>query len=116
MNIGPKLGFQGGTHIFLWDLYVSSTGEVFTLGQWRNVENRYLGVKFSIQGQTHYGWVRLNVTLISPQTIQAVITGYAYETIPNTPIIAGKTSRTDDDQPGSESLNFDQPNRPLSAR
>ena len=52
----------------------------------------YLGLKFQIKGKTHYGWARLNVE-VSKTTITATLTGYAYETIPNKPILAGKTSR-----------------------
>jgi len=58
--------------------------------QWVNVHRRYLGLKFFIDGQVHYGWARLNVT-VANRTIKAVLTGYAYETIPNKPIITGKT-------------------------
>ncbi len=47
----------------------------------------YLGIKFQINGQTHYGWARLSIG-----RLPATLTGYAYETIPNKPIIAGKTS------------------------
>jgi hypothetical protein len=65
------------------------------LHQWQNVKNRYLGVKFLIKGKTHYGWVRLNVKHTPPIGIDAVITGYAYETIAGKPIIAGKTKGPD---------------------
>jgi len=60
-------------------------------GQWLNVKTRYLGLAFSIQGQIHYGWARLNVSQ-SGCVITAVLTGYAYETIPGKPITTGKTS------------------------
>ena len=63
-------------------------------GQWNNVTNRYLGLKFQVKGKTHYGWARLNVT-VNKLTITATLTGYAYETVPNKPIIAGKTKGTD---------------------
>ena len=62
-------------------------------GNWVNVTSRYLGVKFQIGGQTHYGWARFSVKVTkSPINIFAELTGYAYETVPNMPIIAGKTS------------------------
>jgi hypothetical protein len=64
-------------------------------GGWLNVTDHYVGLKFSIHGKTHYGWARFNV-LCSPKTgINATLTGYAYETIPNKPIIAGKTKGPD---------------------
>ena len=62
-------------------------------GHWVNVKNRYLGLKFQIKGKTHYGWARLSVQAISQ--ISATLTGYAYETIANKPIIAGKTNGPD---------------------
>jgi len=69
------------------------------LGPWagdgNGVRNRYLGLKFSISGKVHYGWARLSVYCIEPNAdnygLSGVLTGYAYETIPNKPIIAGKT-------------------------
>jgi len=59
-------------------------------GPWDNAHNRYLGLKFSLNGETHYGWARVTVT--AKGSIVATLTGYAYETVPNRPIIAGKTS------------------------
>ncbi len=63
-------------------------------GQWLNVRNRYLGIKFDIKGQTHYGWARLDVGCANRQC-NVWLTGYAYETIPNRAIIAGKTKGPD---------------------
>ena len=57
-------------------------------GPWLNTNNRYLGVKFMIQGQVHFGWVRMSVGGFNP----ILITGYAYETIPGKTIIEGHTS------------------------
>jgi hypothetical protein len=63
-------------------------------GDWCNVANRYLGLKFKIHGQLHYAWARLSVR-VKPHSVTAILTGYAYETIPNKPIIAGKTKGPD---------------------
>jgi len=59
--------------------------------------DRYLGLRFSIKGKIHYGWARLNVKVAegSDFDITATLTGYAYETIPNKPIVAGKIKGTD---------------------
>jgi len=56
-------------------------------GPWLNTTNRYLGLKFVINGQTHFGWARLSIS-----DMEGNLTGYAYETVPNTPIIEGATS------------------------
>jgi len=69
----------------------------FTEGQWLDTKNRYLGLQFVINGQVHYGWARLTVTF-PPQPsrgILAILTGYAYETEANTPIITGKIKGPD---------------------
>jgi hypothetical protein len=69
----------------------------FAYGYWRGV-TAYLGLKFVIKGKIHFGWARVKVTVRQPpQTggVDAILTGYAYETIPNKPIIAGKTKGPD---------------------
>jgi len=63
-------------------------------GYWCNLKNRYLGLRFNIHGQTHYGWVRLSVS-VTESNVTANLTGYAYETVPNKAIIAGKTQGPD---------------------
>jgi hypothetical protein len=63
-------------------------------GYWFNVTNRYLGLEFKINDRAHFGWARLNVQTANNVFI-ASVTGYAYETIPNKPIIAGKTKGKD---------------------
>jgi hypothetical protein len=55
-----------------------------SFGYWLNAKNRYLGIKFYIDGEIHYGWARLNA-----YAGHATLTGYAYETIPDKPIPAG---------------------------
>lgn len=74
------------------------------VGKWLNVNNLYLGLKFVIDGQTHYGWARLSVH-VKDFSIITLLTGYAYETTPSKPIRAGQTSETAADAaftPGSE--------------
>lgn len=65
---------------------------------WYNVQHKYVGLEFQIDGKTHYGWARLNVIVEHPPgplEIEATLTGYAYETIPYKRIIAGETSGPD---------------------
>ena len=61
------------------------------------MKNRYLGLRFNLKQKTHYGWARLNISC-NPKNrrITALLTGYAYETIPNKPIVTGKTKGPDD--------------------
>jgi len=66
----------------------------YYLGNWINVGSHYLGIKLRIKGENHYGWARLSVK-VQGLHIYPALTGYAYETIPNKPIIAGKTKGQD---------------------
>jgi len=101
-SIGPKNNFGA------WSM-VNASGSIgshFTTfyGYWPNVQNGYLGLKFLIKGKIHYGWARLTVKA-QLSGITAVLTGYAYETIANKAIIAGKTHGADDaEQPAPASL------------
>jgi hypothetical protein len=93
MRIGPKTVWRGGKQnmaVMLGGFGTSGVG-----GSWVNVKNRYLGVKFKIKGEYHYGWARLSVSVALPITITATLTGYAYETIPNKRITAGQTRGPD---------------------
>jgi hypothetical protein len=83
------------TNSYSWGLDMAIDGGYSTTncaGNWANVTNRYLGFKFLIDGQVHYGWARMSVT---DNLANVVITGYAYETIPGKTIIEGHTSETD---------------------
>jgi len=95
VRIGPK------AHPFDWKAYMASCvgpksgfGSTVCRGPWLDVKSRYLGLKFRIGTQTHYGWARLNIGH-SGFEMSALLTGYAYETIPNKPIITGKTKGPD---------------------
>jgi hypothetical protein len=81
-------------------------------GPWKNVDDRYLGMKFQLDGKTHYGWARLSVHMVNG--ITATLTGYAYETVPNRPIRAGRTQGGNDASPpstgASNSNSFDLSN------
>lgn len=67
-------------------------GKSISHGNWgHNPINRFMGVKFLINGQTHYGWVRLQIT-IANSDIEGTITGYAYETVANKKLEAGVQS------------------------
>ncbi|MGA7219052.1 MAG: hypothetical protein WBX38_12085 [Candidatus Sulfotelmatobacter sp.] len=77
-----SVGVEKGMHVG----YSNQTVE----GPWGgNPKNRYLGVRFRIDGQIHYGWVRLTVLTQPTGTWSATITAYAYETVPNKAIKAG---------------------------
>lgn len=62
-----------------------------------SIRSRYLGLKFFINGQVHFGWARLNVKVRGAEStcVHAVLTGYAFETVPGRPILTGKTQGPD---------------------
>ena len=85
-----------------FNLGVESGSDTTARGPWRNVKSPYLGMKFSISGQIHYGWARLNITLNKRCDFVITLTGYAYETIPNKLILTGHTKGPNGDMvPGS---------------
>jgi|GEM_PF-6472013 hypothetical protein len=54
-------------------------------GAFANATNRYIGMKFLINGTVHYGWARVNLSnYLKGGALQ--VTGYAYETTPQTNI------------------------------
>jgi hypothetical protein len=63
-----------------------------SFGLWRNETNRYLAVKFTINGdvEAHYGWARFSVQASYEGGVTATLTGYAYETIEGQSIKAGQ--------------------------
>jgi hypothetical protein len=57
----------------------------YQFGNWGgNPQNRFLGVKFLIDGEIHYGWIRMKVL----STTDILIESYAYETIRDKAICA----------------------------
>jgi hypothetical protein len=93
---GVKVGTGGPFRLHSSGLTMAyeNTGAGANYCPWRPVKLAYLGVKFVVSGKVHFGWVRIK--RLSGGGFPATITGYAYETIPNRAIIAGKTKGTDD--------------------
>jgi hypothetical protein len=115
-SIGPKQKFiTGGNNgeAMVSITHFTTGGTSYVHGFWINVLNRYLGLKFQIAGQSHYGWALLSVRR-QQFHITAVLTGYAYETTPNTAIKAGQTSGGDDNSSIDPSLHYPGLNAPGS--
>jgi hypothetical protein len=92
-RIGPSAHFggTGGNVDYVMEGQPCTYNGCRTVGKWGgNHPNRFLGVKFKINGKTHYGWVRITVNVATRLT--ATITEYGYETIPNRPVKAGLPS------------------------
>jgi len=97
VRVGPKSPFSQGNKVMAFGGYDAGTqGPGYCSGPWQNVQHRYLGLEFSIEGKVHFGWARLTETCSSKNGENtALLTGYAYETIANKPIIAGRTKGPD---------------------
>ena len=73
--------------------YFGGGGTVNSFGAWgkgRRFTGPYLGFKFLIDGEIHYGWARVNVNATFLH-LSATLAGYAYETVANRPILTGFT-------------------------
>jgi len=72
-----------------------------TYGNWVGQVDKFVGLRFKIQGQTHYGWMRLTVHAGSPSlplkgsSVILKITGYAYEATADKGIAAGDRGPSD---------------------
>jgi len=64
-------------------------------GHFLNVHNRYVGVKFIINGEAHYGWIGFRKVTTPYLSNTAVLGGWAYETVPNKAIRAGDEGEDD---------------------
>jgi hypothetical protein len=99
-SVGPDKLFQpGDSGMVMWACAGGTSGGGCG-GAWLKVKEAYLGLKFVINGKTHFGWAHIRQAGETNPTI----VGYAYETIPNKPIITGQTKGTDEigaDQPVS---------------
>lgn len=71
-------------------LYVKGVygSTVVKYGNWQNVSDKFLGLRFKIGNDWHYGWARLTV---APNASSFTIKDYAYESHPNKKILAGQT-------------------------
>ncbi len=101
-KIGPSAQFSS---VNFANIEESQNGGRQFSGLWGvTSKNRFLGVKFLINGETHYGWIRLTVNTDKNGLLAATITGYAYETVANKPILAGVagTAAAAADKPAAE--------------
>ncbi len=90
-RVGPGARFQPGlSALFMADAgggLTSTSG--FHVCPWGQANEAYLGLKFAFNGKVHFGWVRFKM-LPEQAGFGGAITGYAYETVPNKPILTGK--------------------------
>jgi len=106
VRVGPKGQFLPSSGLMAATTFNGGLGhrppatDVCT-APWANVTNRYVGLQFVISGEVHFGWARLNVSCNSNTQVTAVLTGYAYETVPNRSIVTGKRKGSEEDDSSS---------------
>lgn len=89
-KIGPLRNFQTGRDL-LGVHEGTSEGTYYCPWALNFNPSPFIGVKFTdTTGAVYYGWISITIRGIN----HALITGYAYETTPNQPILAGQTSGT----------------------
>lgn len=75
--------------------YSSPSGDY---NNWCNVTDKYLGLRFLIGANTHYGWARLDVSkTLSYPASWWILKDYAYNSTPDAPINAGQQTLGLDD-------------------
>jgi hypothetical protein len=98
-SIGPNVRFTTGPNR-MEEAFIDTGRDpqhnTSCFSTWPSGQSRYLGLRFLINGEVHFGWARLKVTC-SALHVLATLTGYAYETVPNQPIIAGQTKGLDEE-------------------
>jgi hypothetical protein len=72
-----------------------------TFGFWKNVTDKFVGFKFMIGSEVHYGWARLS----GNGPLSVVLSGYAYETVANKGIRAGQRSESEAETASAPSVN-----------
>jgi hypothetical protein len=89
VNVGAGAAFQA-QYLPLWQASGSYTRGGTAHCPWASKHRgAFLGLKFVIGGQIHYGWAHITVTNSLAGT---VLNGYAYETVANQPILTGKAN------------------------
>ena len=87
---GPFITLANGATGFLASVYG------FAASKWVSANgpaSGFIGVRFTAGGQTYFGWVGLSVAGQDATIPYAItLTGFAYENVPNTAIIAGQTT------------------------
>lgn len=95
VEVGPNANFQSSPRGVYQARFFFGSTRTLRSGSWLTVETAYLGLKFVVNGETHYGWARIKfVSPVGVNFLSGSIAGYAYETVANQPILTGQTSGT----------------------
>jgi len=111
-SVGPGARFGDGASYGLIFTFIPAYGATLNhhRGNLQFGRKNYFGFKFLVSGQAHYGWVRIESKIVkgirSPY-VETNIRAYAYESDPNTAILAGSCTavseaRAEDSAPSSD--------------
>ena len=98
---------------FYSTVFVSGIGERFdqAYGNWlptTHPTRDFLGLKFDLRGQAHYGWAELSVSEVflphPGKVLKLELVGFAYDRRPNAPILAGETKNHVASEPSTLAL------------
>jgi hypothetical protein len=95
-TISSSRAWHQTTYQYLKEWYVDSGSDtiIFTnTGEWDSIVDGYIGLQLLNGGQTYCGWVRMDVS-VSGSYASTTIKDYAYNSIPDQPILAGETIAT----------------------
>lgn len=90
VTVGPGKNFKPN-QLLLFQVAGDYTNQFSAHCPWLNKLGGFVGLKFVVNGETHYGWARISLAG------GTFVRGYAYETIPNQPILTGATSSSNKD-------------------
>jgi hypothetical protein len=85
-EIGSDNGFISNTYNRAW---LASIYSGVTYGPFAGTTDKFMGVMFDIDGDIHYGWVRLDVSV---DPISVTVKDYAYDDVAEFAIEAGATT------------------------
>ncbi len=63
-----------------------------SLSSWCDARNRFLGLRFELDGVVHWGWAELSLKSVRGTSLRVHLEGYAYDTVPGQKIRAGQRS------------------------
>ncbi len=113
-QVGPSAHFNAQSDIIERSFRPTTAGSQCGTGEKLyghfpgDIPDRFVGVRFLINGGTHYGWVRMSVdTTMDGCFLGAKVTAYAYETVPNKKITIGSSTSaaTEEDGQSQNSAN-----------
>ena len=92
-QIGPKAPFVKlrSASALMAEAYYISSFNYGHRGNWVNASDKFLGLRFDINGQVHFGWAEFDVS-VNRLSFSATLLGYAYDTVANQGIRAGQTT------------------------